>query len=270
VVEADEYCHDTDRVRDTRVSRSFFFVFLGPRLVRMKHLKESRVYLALLPHRDIGSSKIIRATGLHGQFVYDALAKLEEKGLARHVVQNGRKKFSANTPNRLLSLIEEKRLAANALAKELMTRYAGEREQDVEIFQGDSAFIAQQFELLKRQPDDSIVDVIASESERYQATVEADGLWDEYLRIMREKKIRTRYLGSEQQRERLKKMEATGIWDYRVLPGHSTGLMNTDIWHDNITLNIFGDPVLSVTITGKAIADGYREFFETLWKLGSK
>src|SRR3989344_9700595 len=79
--------------------------------------KESRVYLALLPCRDIGSSKLIRATGLHGQFVYDALGKLEEKGLARHVVQNGRKKFSANTPNRLLSLIEEKRLAANALAK---------------------------------------------------------------------------------------------------------------------------------------------------------
>ncbi len=232
--------------------------------------KESRVYLALLPYRDIGTSKIIRMTGLHGQFVYDALAKLEEKGLARHVIQNGRKKFSANTPNRLLSLIEEKKLAANALAKELQDRYAGEREQDIEIFQGDSAFAAQQFELLKRQPNDTVICVIASETERYQATLEAEGAWDDYLQILREKNIKTRYLGSEKQRERLQTLEKTEQWTYRILPGHATGLMNTDIWHDNITLNIFGDPVLCITVTGKEIANGYREFFETLWNLSSK
>lgn len=232
--------------------------------------KEGRVYLALLPYRDIGSSKLIRATGLHGQFVYDALAKLEAKGLARHVVQNGRKKFSANTPNRLLSLIEEKRLAAQALSKELMSRYAGEREQDIEIFQGESAFIMQQFELLKRQPDDSTVDVIASETERYQSTLESEGSWEEYTHILKRKNIRTRYLGSQVQLERLKGLEKTGLWDYRILPGHATGLMNTDIWHDNITLNIFGDPVLSITITGKEIANGYRAFFNTLWNLSGK
>ncbi|MDO8514485.1 MAG: helix-turn-helix domain-containing protein [bacterium] len=232
--------------------------------------KESRVYLSLLPYRDIGTSKIIRMTGLHGQFVYDALAKLEEKGLARHVVQNGRKKFSANTPNRLLSLIEEKKLAANALAKELQSRYAGEREQDVEIFQGDSSFVAQQFELLKRQPNDTVIDVIASETERYQTTLEAEGAWDEYLRISREKNIKTRYLGGEAQHERLQMLEKTGHWSFRILPGHATGLMNTDIWHDNITLNIFGDPVLCITVTGKTIADGYREFFNALWNLSKK
>jgi len=38
--------------------------------------KEGLVYMALLPRQDTGSSKLIRATGLHGQFVYDALAHL--------------------------------------------------------------------------------------------------------------------------------------------------------------------------------------------------
>src|ERR1700690_3301807 len=77
--------------------------------------KESRVYFALLPYRDIGSSKIIRATGLHGQFVYDALERLEKLGLAKHVIQNGRKKFSANSPRRILSLVEEKKLLAQSV-----------------------------------------------------------------------------------------------------------------------------------------------------------
>lgn len=232
--------------------------------------KEARVYIALLPYRDIGSSKLIRATGLHGQFVYDSLQKLEEKGLAKHVVQNGRKKFSANTPSRILSLLDEKRLSASAIVKQLQQRFVGAREQDFEVYQGDSAFVAHQFALLERQPRDSVIDVIASESERYQSTIEAEGLWDEYLRILKEKNIQTRYLGSEVQRERLQLLEKTQPWTYRILPGNATGLMNTDIWHDNITLNTFGDPVLSLTITGKEITDGYREFFQAVWNLSKK
>ena len=154
--------------------------------------------------------------------------------------------------------------------QELQGRFAGEREQDVEIFQGDSAFVAQQFELLRRQPNGTDIKVIASESDRYQATIETEGSWEEYLSIMREKNLRVRYLGSEAQRQQLALLEKTQPWTYRILAGHSTGLMDTDVWHDNITLNIFGDPILCITVTGKEIADGYREFFETLWNLSSK
>jgi hypothetical protein len=87
---------------------------------------------------------------------------------------------------------------------------------------------------------------------------------------LRERNLKIRYIGSESQRPEHKELEKTGIWEFRYLPGNSTGLVNTDIWHDNITLNIFGDPVLCITITGKAIADGYREFFNALWNLSSK
>ena len=106
--------------------------------------KESRVYFALLPYRDIGSSKIIRATGLHGQFVYDALEKLEEFGLAKHVIQNGRKKFSANSPKRILSLLEEKRLSAQSVVQQLQNRLAVAHEQDSKELQGGTAFVAHQ------------------------------------------------------------------------------------------------------------------------------
>ncbi len=233
--------------------------------------KEAEVYIALLPLRDVGSSKLIRATGLHGQFVYDALARLEQLGLAKHVIQNGRKKFSANAPVRILSLLEEKKLAAQSVVRQLKERFAGIHEQNFEAFQGESAFVAHQFDLLERTPEGSTIDVIASETERYQSTIEAEGLWDEYVKLLKEKKIKTRYLGSEAQRARFQALEKENIgWTFRVFPGQSTGLMNTDIWHDNITLNIFGDPLLSLTITSKEVAEGYRAFFETLWNLSGK
>src|SRR3989344_303866 len=156
--------------------------------------KEARIYLALLPYRDIGTSKLVRSTGLHGQYVYNALASLEEKGLARHVLQNGRKKFSANTPTRLVSLIEERRLSVKSLARELQTRYTGGREQDIEIYQGESAFIAHQLDLLERTPEGGTIDVIASESERYMRTFDAEGTSHVYETVRERRKIRIRYI----------------------------------------------------------------------------
>src|SRR3989344_1567552 len=107
--------------------------------------KESKVYIALLSRQNVGTSKLINATGLHGQFVYMALQRLEELGLAKHVIERGRKKFSPNTPKRLLSLVDEKKLVAQSVAEELQSRFSGAHEQDFEIFQGESTFVSHEF-----------------------------------------------------------------------------------------------------------------------------
>lgn len=233
--------------------------------------KEAAVYLALLPRKDTGTTKLIRATGLHGQFVYAALAKLEDLGLAKHSIQGGRKKFSANTPNRLMSLVEEKRLAAQAVAKELQSRFAGKHEQDFEVYQGDGAFMAHQLELLKLVPDGSTLEVVGSENERYSETFRESGLWNEFERIWIEKKIHFRYLGTEAQRERLREREKNEPnLEYRILPGLSLGQISIEIRPGNVTFAVYGDTLLDLTLTGKEIADGYRGFFNAVWALAIK
>jgi len=233
--------------------------------------KEAAVYLALLPRRDTGTSNLIRVTGLHGQFVYAALAKLEDLGLAKHVIQGGRKKFSANAPARLMSLIEEKRLAAQSVAKELQSRFAGAHEQDFEVYQGESAFIAHQMDLLRRAPQGGTLDAIATETERFQKTFETYGMWEEYLKLQEEKQIKIRYLGSEAQRERLQKREQNEpLWTFKILPGHSTGNISIDVQAETVTFITYGDPMLCFTLTSKEVADGYRQFFNAVWALAKK
>lgn len=233
--------------------------------------KEAAVYLALLTRRDTGSSKLVLATGLHKQFVYNALAKLEELGLAKHVIQNGRKKFSANTPMRILSLLEEKKLSAQSIVRQLQERFVGAHEQDFEVFQGQSAVLAHHYDLLARLEQDQEAFVICGPTETFLSMIGPDET-DEFERTRVEKGLSIRYLGMESMRERLIEVKKwRKLFDYRILPGgQSTGLLDMDIYPDNLTLNIFGDPVLSFTITNKALAEGYREFFETLWKLSSK
>lgn len=231
--------------------------------------KEAAVYLALLPRQDTGTSNIIRATGLHGQFVYDALGKLEEMGLATHVIQSGRKKFSASAPQRLLSLIEEKRFSAQSIIKELQNKFAGKHEQSFEVFQGESAFINHELEMLRRAPEGSRIDVITGLGEEYISTIGPE--IDEYERIRLERKIEIRGISTEARREVFSKMaKERALWSCRIFPGLGTGLVDIAIWHDSIVYNVFGTPLLCFSLTNKAVADGYREFFEALWNLSSK
>ena len=233
--------------------------------------KEAAVYIALLPRRDVGSSKLVLATGLHKQFVYNALARLEGLGLAKHVIANGRKKFSANTPQRLISILDEKRLSASTIAAQLQSRFAGAHEQDFEVYQGDNAFMAHQLELLKNAPDGSTFDVVGSETERYSKTFKETGLWDEYHKIQIQKNISLRYLGSEAQRELLQWREQNEPrFEYKILPGLSLGKMSIEVRPGNVTFATYGDTLLDFTLSGKEVANGYREFFEVLWNLSSK
>lgn len=231
--------------------------------------KESVVYLALLPRHDVGSSKIVLATGLHKQFVYNALSRLEELGLAKHVIQNGRKKFSANTPTRILSLIEEKKLSAQHMVKQLQERFIGAHEQDFEVFQGENAFIAHQFDMLERiEPNQEALSINGTAHHFLNAM--GPGESDEFEKLRVEKGLRVRFIGMEPMKERMAEMQTwRKLWEYRIFPGQSTGMVDTDIWPDNITFMIYGDPMLCFTIKSKAIAQGYRDFFESLWKLSS-
>lgn len=227
--------------------------------------KESRVYLALLPRRDTGTSKIIRATGLHGQFVYDALERLEKLGLAKHVVERGRKKFSANTPNRLIALIDEKRTAAHSIARELQSRFQGAHEQDFEVYQGRDAFVAHEFQLMEEMPEGCTIDILGGGGGSYVGIIGEE--MDEFERIRNKRNIKIRYISAAGQGENLKKMAASRKnFEYRVFPHLENGLIDTDIWPDLLVLQFYGDPILSFALTSKEIANSYRQFFNALWK----
>lgn len=230
--------------------------------------KEARVYVALLPYRDIGSSKLIRMTGLHGQFVYNALAQLEGLGLAKHVIQAGRKKFSAGPPSRLSSLIEEKRLSVQSIARELSQRYAGSHEQEFEVYQGDTAFAAHTIEIVREAPEGATLDVFASQTEKYMSTLEELGMAEEFESIRAQKKIQIRYLGAEAQKERLEKMEkGRELWTHRILPGQKIGNMSIEIWPHCVSFVVYSEPIFCFTLTSRDIAKGYREFFDSVWNL---
>lgn len=229
--------------------------------------KEASIYIALLQLGLVGSSKIISATGLHGQFVYQGIAILEEKGLVQHVIQNGRKKFSAKPPSTLLNLIEQQHRTAESVAEQLQKLLVLPQPQQLEVFQGRDSYVAHELDLLARAPQDAELLVVGGLGDKFHPTM------GEHVRAydvaVTKKHIRIRYIGCEAQRGEIEKIaRSRADFVYRLLPGEFGGEVNTNIWPDCISFNIFGTPVSKITLSNKSVAESYKQFFETLWKMG--
>jgi predicted transcriptional regulator len=228
--------------------------------------KKAAVYLALLHLGQVGSSKIVNATGLHGQFVYLALAKLEEKGFVQHVIVGGRKKFSAKSPALLVRVAEEKRIQAEVLSSKLSEIMVLPPEQTFEVYQGQEAYVAHEFAMLRQTPENGELLVIGGAGDRFNECM-GEKL-REYSSLQIKKNISIRYIGSEDQRPTMSETHGRRKnFKVRYLPGLFTGQVNTNVWPGSLGFNLYGDPVTRFTVFSKTMAESYAQFFETLWKL---
>lgn len=232
--------------------------------------KESEVYLYLMARDiEVGTSKIIQGTGLHGQYIYTALDSLEKMGLVKHVVKNGRKKWSGTPPNRIESLVDEKRIIANQVKDSLELLFKKSAEQEFEVYQGEDQFVTHELAMIEQAPENGTIDIIGGEGDKFQSL-----LGDErrnYNKLNLDKKIMIRFIGTQEQEEYLKRVKATReYFDYRIMPGFNKSNISTSIHTHAILFQIYGNPILVFKIKSEEITNGYRTFFDSLWNLCEK
>ncbi|MBN2094094.1 MAG: hypothetical protein JW740_01860 [Candidatus Zambryskibacteria bacterium] len=228
--------------------------------------KSAKVYLALLGIGETGSSKLIKETGLHGQYVYNSLEKLEKEGLVQHVVKRGRKKFSAKSPLALVRVAEEQKIRAENLVSDLNKFITLPPEQISETYQGRESYVSKEFELIKKAPDGCELLIIGGSGDRFNEEMGKN--LKRYMHFQHHKNIQIRYIGSEEQRDVMPELHGPRHnFKIKYLPGFFTGEVNTNIWPDTLTFNIYGEPVTQFVMHNKTIAQSYKQFFETLWKI---
>lgn len=231
--------------------------------------KEASIYISLLRLGETGSSKIIRDTGLHGQYVYNSLKSLEEKGFVQHSSNHKRNKFSAKNPKMFTRLAFQQEKIAQEVVEELNKIIVLPPEQEYEVVQGEEAFRALQLELYQEMPENSQLLVISGSGDKYAQIMGNDLRRND--RIRAKKNILLRYVGCDEQREFLQKSQRIqGLFEFKLLPGLFTGEVNTNIWDSVITFNIFGDPVTCFLIRNPVITGSYKQFFETLWNIAKE
>lgn len=223
---------------------------------------EAKVYLTLL---DLGPSLaglITRKSGIHRRTVYDALERLSQKGLIGYIVKNNRKYFEAANPERLQELLQEQEDKITKILPELKAKYNFIQEKSETLFfKGknglkmvfeDQLSVGKEILILGASP-------LAEELLRYYF------IWYDKRRIQKGIKIKLLYNESERKKRNIK------LAEIKYLPSQYSNPAAMNIYGDRIAIIHWSkDNPFVILIKDNEIAEGYRKYFELMWRISKK
>ena len=228
---------------------------------------EARVYESLL---NLGESSVQRLSiksGVHRRNVYDALAKLVEKGLASDVFVKGEKKVIAVNPRRLADLLQEKQSKLDNALPALQQRFLSiEEEEQAYLYRGIEGF------------KNYLQDILKTKEPVY--FIGAKGFWldprlQHFLpRFDRERKrlgIKFFHLFDHEIKTEVPQILKMVGKPYRFLPPQYSSSTAVDIFGDYVVTFVgvkpgfLAEKPVTFVMKSRPLADGYRKFFWCMW-----
>jgi len=219
---------------------------------------ESKVYLALL---DLGPSlagQISRKTGLHRRTVYDTTERLIKKGLIGYILKNNRRVFEPSSPKRFLEVIKEKENSINEILPELLSSYTKTKEkQETNFYKGKEGLKT----VLEDQIETGKEILILGASPLAYDILQFYFKWFDKKR--KEKKIKAKIVFSEN----IKTIKIP-FAEIRYLPEKYSSPLAINIYSDKVAIILWSkESPIAIVIKNKEISEGYRKYFELVWKI---
>lgn len=231
--------------------------------------KEAKTYLASLESGSTTVQQIARKSGLKRPTVYFAIDQLIKKGLMSSFERGKKRFFTAESPERLVSLIAFQRKKAQILEEDLqkilpeldsLFGLTGEKPK-VKFFEGKEGLKAIQDDFLKTEdknienvyPRDDFIKVF-SEAER-----------KEYVAKLRKKKIKVRTIyTSKNESAKL----ISNPYAERKFVSHEKFPLSADItiYGNKVAIGTYRGKLVGVIIESKEIAETLRLVFNLAWK----
>jgi sugar-specific transcriptional regulator TrmB len=225
---------------------------------------ESKIYLNLLEKGASLAGTISRNTGIHRRSVYDAIERLIQKGLVSYIKSNNRKYFEAVDPERLIEILHKKEDDIRESLPELkLLQKMSEEKRETLFFRGKAA--------LKSAFEDQLTQ--AQEVLIMGATTKAIDIIPYYFphfdKNRVKKKIRIRVLFNESERNH-PYIRSMPLADVRFVPKEVKSDTAVNIYGNNTCIVAWKPDPVAILIREAIITDGFRNYFEFLWKIAKK
>jgi len=219
---------------------------------------ESKVYLALI---DLGPSlagQIARKTGLHRRTVYDTTEMLIQKGLIGYIKENNRKLFQASNPDRLLEIIREKERQISPLIESLQLKYHSTKKEKEEtnFYKGKEGLKT----VFEDQLNSKEILILGASPLAYE-TLQFYFKW--YDKARKQKNIKARIIATS---KTIKKTKIP-LAEIKYLPEKYSNPVAVNIYNDKTAIILWAKEPIAILIKNKEIADGYKNYFELMWKI---
>ena len=237
------------------------------------------MYLAVLELGQSPAGPIVKKCLMHRQQVYDNLNKLREKQLISETIKSNRKNWMASHPEEIIRQIKEKHSLAESILPTLLSTYKlSSHKQEVRVFEGIEGFKAVHKINITHQPKNTIVPVMGANGWNWVEIMKDAHYLKQYEKLRVEKNIAHHLVFFEKERkgteELIEKHFGSNPLErkrvYKFLPDEFQSPVGMQIWHDNITLIIYSNPVVVIQIINTLVVKNFQKYFDFLWKVANK
>jgi sugar-specific transcriptional regulator TrmB len=233
---------------------------------------EAKTYLTLLKLGSVPAGPLIKGLGMHRAAVYDLLDILIDKGLVHYVVQANRKYFEAQSPERLIEIIEQEKQKLNkkeALLKEQIPKLESLRQiakesQEGTIYKGKKGLKSIFEDVLKYSNQEYIV---MGASGKFKEIFNAYFIHWQTRRVTANINLRIVYSESIRKEKREKELKLSEI---RYTKNTNITPSTTFIYGDKVAIIMWSDIPLAFLMRSQNVSDSYRNCFDILWNSSTK
>jgi len=222
---------------------------------------ESKIYVSLLELGPSNAGLISRKSGLHRRVVYDTIEMLIQKGLVGYIVKNNVKLFQASNPKRILEIIEERKNKIEEVMPKMLDFYTKTKEkEETNFYKGKNGLKTVMEDQLESSKKNKEILIIGGSPIAYEI-LQFYFKWFDKRRV--ENKIKTRVIFNKTD----KKLNIP-YSEIKFLPDKYSSPLAVNIYGDKVALILWSkENPLAIVIKNKEISDGYRKYFELMWRV---
>ena len=229
-----------------------------------------KVYLTLLRLGESSAAEIAKKAEIPRASIYDILERLIQEGLVSYIVKDFKKYFSAAKPSTIVEGLEYKKKKIKDILPELEKfRGKGEEISKAEIYTGAKG-LQTIMNLMLEEKEMFVMGASRKSAEVMPFFLEK---WHKE-RIRRKIQVKIIYNDLEHIRKSLKNAkEYLGIgkgWNYKFLHTDYLSPIMTIVFGDKIALINWVKTPSAILIENKDIAETYKQYFFSLWKIARK
>lgn len=223
--------------------------------------KEIDVYIALLSLKASSIFELMNRAKVSRKSIYEILQKLLDKGLASYTIKDGRKKYQAASPERLIEILKEKEENVQTILPELLKRYKEmEEETKVELFMGKNGMKAVMNGILK---EGKPMHVLAGEGKIHE-------FLKYYMPQFFKRRVKLKINAKMVYNESVRGKFSIPLAEIRYIQEKYSSPLSKAIYGNNVSIFIFSETPLVIHIKSKEVAKSFMNYFNLMWKIAKK
>lgn len=139
-------------------------------------------------------------------------------------------------------------------------------KQKTTTYTGKTEFRKAHFEAIEQMKDNNELYVMIASGEKWYESM-GNTAMKKFDKIRKEKNITEKVVALKSQRKWPRKRP---LIDIKFLPDEFDNMSDTVVYDDITLITFHGDPVFTIMIKNKQIAESYKKYFDILWKISKK